>query len=68
MELLNYRLKQNDDKTYFCEYDFMDDNGICNHVEAQRVELSYIMQPLYNNSEGILFPNIRGCCILNKNG
>lgn len=63
MQLLNYHLEQNEDGTYLCTYTYIDDKGENVHIKAPRVQLNYEMQPLVNR-EDIIFPNIKGHCIL----
>lgn len=63
MKLLNYVLKENDDGTYELNYNYADENGNTFNVNAPRVCVDYIMEPL-KNKENIIFPNIHGCTVL----
>ena len=63
LKLLNYRLNKNEDGTYSCSYDFLDNDGKIFHVDAPKVQLLYEMEPLIGQPN-VLFPNIRGHVIL----
>lgn len=63
MQLLDYQLSQNEDGTYLCTYTYLNEKGEKIKIEIPRVQLNYEMPTLINR-EDIIFPNIKGHCIL----